>query len=124
MSPDLRTPVRSKNLDASLLFSSPPAGTELRQANAVLNYELSSFDNVSSPVKRYTARMTRAFESTQSELVTLRKRLAVNYRPIGSTDLALSLESQVGYALFVSDSSTRTAQVNGFPDVVARYLTI
>jgi len=75
-SPDPRTPVRSKDLDASLLFSSPPDGTELRQANAVLNYELSRFDNVSSPVKRYTARMTRAFESTQSELVTLRKRLA------------------------------------------------
>lgn len=75
-SPKPHTPVRSKDLDTSLLFSSPPDGTELRQANAVLNSELSRSANVPSPVKRYTARMTRAFESTQSELVTLRKRLA------------------------------------------------
>ena len=71
-----QTPGQSSNLDLSLLCSSPPDGTELRTANAVLNSELRKASSLASPIKRYTERMTRAFETTQSENVTLRKRLA------------------------------------------------
>lgn len=63
-------------LDLSLLASSPPEGTELQQANSLLNSALQAVDTVPSPVKQYTSRMTRAFEATQTELVTLRKELA------------------------------------------------
>lgn len=66
----------SSTLDLSLLASSPPEGTELRQANSLLNSALQAVDTVPSPVKRYTSRMTRAFEATQTELITLRKELA------------------------------------------------
>lgn len=71
-----QTPGGSSSLDSSLLYSSPPDGTELREANTVLNSELSKASSVGSPIKRYAERMTRAFEATQSELTTLRKRIA------------------------------------------------
>jgi hypothetical protein len=73
---DTRTVTNSESLDFSLLNSSPPEGTELQQANALLNAALRDADTLRSPVKRYTARMTRAFEATQSELVAVRKELA------------------------------------------------
>lgn len=73
---DTRTTTNSDSLDLSLLNSSPPDGTELRQANSMLNSALQSANALPSPVQRYTARMTRAFETTQSELATVRKELA------------------------------------------------
>ncbi len=71
-----QTPGQSSSLDLSLLDSSRPDGIELRQANALLNLELKKADSLASPVKRYTERMTRAFETTLSELITFRKELA------------------------------------------------
>lgn len=70
-----RTPGQTSSLDLSLLNSSPPDGTELRQANALLNSELSKVAGLASPIRRYTQRLTRAVESTQSELVTIRQQL-------------------------------------------------
>ena len=63
-------------LDLSLLQSSPPDGTELREANALLHSELDKEQPLLSPAKRYTKRMTRALETAQSEVAILRKRLA------------------------------------------------
>ena len=54
----LSTPTNITPLDLSLLDSSPPNGTELRQANAVLNAEIIALNSLRSPVKRYIARMT------------------------------------------------------------------
>ena len=71
-----QTPGQSSSLDLYLLHSSPPEGTELRQANALFNAQIRDVDGVPSPAKRYAKRMTRALETTQSELVTLRKRVA------------------------------------------------
>jgi hypothetical protein len=67
---------QSSSLDLSLLYSSPPEGTELRQANTLFNAQIRDVDGVPSPAKRYAERMTRAFEITQSELTTIRKELA------------------------------------------------
>jgi len=74
--PSLRTPGQSSSLDLSLLYSSPPDGTELREANAVFNSQIREAVSVPSPAKRYAERMTRALETTQSELITIRKELA------------------------------------------------
>ncbi|KYG40466.1 hypothetical protein M433DRAFT_39176, partial [Acidomyces richmondensis BFW] len=63
-------------LDLSLLNSSPPERTELRQANAVFNAEIQDSEHLRTLVKRYAQRMTSAFETTQSDLITTRKRLA------------------------------------------------
>ena len=67
---------QSSSLDLSLLRSSPPEGTELRQANALFNAQIRDVNGVPSPAKRYAERMTRALETTQSELITIRKELA------------------------------------------------
>ncbi|KYG39763.1 hypothetical protein M433DRAFT_79491, partial [Acidomyces richmondensis BFW] len=66
----------SHPLDLSLLNSSPPDGTELRIANALLHSELDKKQPLLSPAKRYTKRMTYALETAQSENALLRKRLA------------------------------------------------
>ena len=71
----LQTPAQCSSLDLSLLHSSPPEGTELRQANALFNAQICDVDGVPSPAKRYAERMTRALETTQSELITIRKEL-------------------------------------------------
>ena len=63
-------------LDHSLLDSSPPDGTELRQANALLCKELDKGGALATPAKRYTKRMTLALETSQSECILLRKQLA------------------------------------------------
>jgi hypothetical protein len=73
---DTRSGTNSESLDLSLLNSSPPEGTELRQANALLNATLQDADTLPSPVKRYTARMTRVFEATNARVATLEKQLA------------------------------------------------
>ena len=72
----LQTPGQSSSLDLSLLHSSPPEGTELRQANALFNAQIRDVNGVPSPAKRYAKRMTRALETTQSELITIRKEFA------------------------------------------------
>ncbi|TKA64438.1 hypothetical protein B0A49_10136 [Cryomyces minteri] len=69
------TPLEQPDLDLSLLHSSPPDGTELREANALLNSTLESTKEVPSSVQRYTERMTRFAESKHSENVTLRKQV-------------------------------------------------
>ena len=69
------TPPQQLDLDLSLLDSSPPDGTELREANALLNLTIKAVEGLPSPVKRYTERMTCAFETTHSENVTLRKQV-------------------------------------------------
>ncbi|KAK0968148.1 hypothetical protein LTR54_018236, partial [Friedmanniomyces endolithicus] len=42
----------------------------------VLHDELAKINEFISPVKRYMQRMTKAFEVTQSELITARKQLS------------------------------------------------
>jgi len=74
--PPTCTPGQSSSLDLSLLHSSPPEGTELREANALFNSHIRDTSDLVSPAKRYAERMTRAVETIQSELVTLRKRVA------------------------------------------------
>ncbi|KAK1807247.1 hypothetical protein LTR12_018409, partial [Friedmanniomyces endolithicus] len=59
-------------LDLSLLDSSPPDGTELRQANAVVSTALRG-STLESPVRRFIERTGAALEKTQSENVLLRK---------------------------------------------------
>ena len=66
---------QQQSLDTSLLCSSPPEGTELRQANAQLHQALRE-EKLASPAKRYIHRMTHAFEATQSQYATVSKRLA------------------------------------------------
>jgi hypothetical protein len=71
-----QTPGQSSSLDLSLLHSSPPEGTELREANALFRSQICGIHDVPSPAKRYAERMTRALETIQSEFVTIRKELA------------------------------------------------
>ena len=70
-----RTPLQQTDLDLSLLQSSPLDGTELRQANALLNTAIKACHDLPSLAKRFTERMTRAFEIANSENVTLRKQV-------------------------------------------------
>ncbi|KYG39835.1 hypothetical protein M433DRAFT_161239, partial [Acidomyces richmondensis BFW] len=65
----------SHPLDLSLLASSPPDGTELRKANALLHSKLDKEQPLLLPTKRYTKRITRTLEIAQSEVALLRKRL-------------------------------------------------
>ena len=62
----------TNTLDLTLLNSSPPDGTELRQANALVNSALRE-SIIQSPIRRYIKRAGEAFEKTQSENVLLRK---------------------------------------------------
>ena len=59
------------DLDTSLLDSSPPDGTELRQANAVLMYNINGASDLTPRTKRYTGRMARGFERLHTEMVTM-----------------------------------------------------
>jgi hypothetical protein len=72
------------SLDLSLLNSSPPDGTELRQANTLFNAQVQEATGLSSPAKRFARRMTRALETTQSELVTVRNELAEHQKLLRS----------------------------------------
>jgi len=71
-----RTPGQPMSLDTSLLDSSPPTGTELREANAVLHSELRKGGTIASPTRTYIERTSRALEAAQSEPAILRKRLS------------------------------------------------
>jgi hypothetical protein len=67
--PPITTP---KDLDRSLLDSSPPEGTELREATSLVNRIVRS-STLETPVKRYIERSGAAFERTTSEVAILRK---------------------------------------------------
>jgi hypothetical protein len=69
--PPITTP---NDLDRSLLDSSPPEGTELREATLLVNRIVCS-SNIETPVKRYIERSGAAFERTTSENTLLRKEL-------------------------------------------------
>jgi len=75
--PPITTP---NDLDRSLLDSSPPEGTELRQATSLVNSIVRS-STLETPVKRYIERSGAAFERTVSEVVLLRKENA-EYREL------------------------------------------
>jgi hypothetical protein len=68
------------DLDRSLLDSSPPEGTELRQATSLVNSIVRS-STLETPVKRYIERIGAAFERTTSENALLRKENA-EYREL------------------------------------------
>jgi hypothetical protein len=69
--PPITTP---NDLDRSLLDSSPPEGTELREATSLVNSIVRS-STLETPVKRYIERAGVAFERTTSEVALLRKEL-------------------------------------------------
>jgi len=75
--PPITTP---KDLDRSLLDSSPPEGTELREATSLVNRIVRS-STLETPVKRYIERSGAAFERTVSEVALLRKENA-EYREL------------------------------------------
>jgi hypothetical protein len=69
------TPLRittPNDLDRSLLDSSPPEGTELREATSLVNSIVRS-STLETPIKRYIERVGAAFERTTSEVALLRK---------------------------------------------------
>jgi hypothetical protein len=59
------------NLDTSLLDSSPPDGTELRQANAMLMRNINGASDLTPRTKRCTGRMARGFERLHTEMITI-----------------------------------------------------
>jgi hypothetical protein len=63
-----------KDLDRSLLDSSPLEGTELREAMLLIKRIVRS-STLETPVKRYIERSGAAFERTFSEVALLRKEL-------------------------------------------------
>jgi hypothetical protein len=69
------TPPQRTNIDLLFLDSPPPDSIEIREANALLEQAIKASKDSPSPVKRCTERMSRAFEATHSENVTLRKQL-------------------------------------------------
>lgn len=70
--PPITTP---NDLDRSLLDSSPPEGTELREATLLVNRIVRS-STIETPVKRYIERSGVALEKTTSENAHLRKENA------------------------------------------------
>ena len=68
------TPPEGPNLDFSLLKSSPPDGTELRESNVLFDTVLAQTSGLPSPVKRYGARVTRIAETLTAEVSLLRKQ--------------------------------------------------
>ena len=71
-------------IDMSLLNSSPPDGTELRQANIVFTVQVQEATGLYSPANRFAKRITRALETTQSELVAVRNGLTEHQRLLRS----------------------------------------
>jgi hypothetical protein len=69
--PPITTP---NDLDRSLLDSSPPEGTELREATSLVNRIVRS-STLETPVKRYIERSGAALERTSSENALLRREL-------------------------------------------------
>ena len=117
-------------LDLSLLQSDPPDGTELREANALFISEMQKAGDLPSPVKRYAARLTQAFEATCSKNTTLRKenteqrqllktrkhrvkgkRVALNGKFVFSTQEVLNIAKQAEKA--TADKNARTQRRKG-----------
>ena len=71
-----RTPTGQGSLDFSLLKSSPPDSTELRESNVQLNAVLAEVPGLPTEAKRYVDRVTRMAETQNAELVLLRQQLA------------------------------------------------
>ena len=71
-----RTPSPQRSFDLLLLESSPPDGTELHDANALLLSTLQSIEAVPERARRYTERMTKAYEITHNELLLARKQIS------------------------------------------------
>ena len=69
------TPQDSNELDLSLLDSSPPDGTELRNANQIFKSALQESADLPSPVRRYGERIIRAYEMAHSNITTMREEL-------------------------------------------------
>jgi hypothetical protein len=69
--PPITTP---DDLDRSLLDSSPPEGTELREATSLVNSMVRS-STLITPIKRYIERSGSVLERTTSENALLRKEL-------------------------------------------------
>jgi hypothetical protein len=65
----------TSDLDLTLLNSSPPTGTELRQATSLINRVVNE-SNIASPAKRYISRAGAALERTHSENILLRQENA------------------------------------------------
>jgi hypothetical protein len=61
-----------KDLDRSLLDSSPPEGTELQKATSLVNRIVRS-STLETPIKRYIEQSGAAFKRTTSENALLRK---------------------------------------------------
>ena len=68
------TPLEGRNLNFSLLQSSPPDGTELRESNILLDTALAQTPGVPSPVRRYAARVTRITERLTTKVTLLRRQ--------------------------------------------------
>ena len=68
------TPPEGRNLNFSLLHSSPPDGTELRESNVLLDTVLAQTPGLASPAKRYVARVTRMTETLAAENTLLRRQ--------------------------------------------------
>jgi hypothetical protein len=75
--PTITTP---NDLDRTLLDSSPPEGTELREATSLVNTIVRS-STLETPVKRYIERSRASFGRTTSEIALLRKEIA-EYREL------------------------------------------
>jgi len=81
MPPTTPPPITTPNdLDRSLPDSSPPEGTELREATSLVNRIVRS-STLETPVKRYIERSGSALERTTSENALLRKENA-EYREL------------------------------------------
>lgn len=73
------TPQNIRNtadLDLSVLKSSPPDGTELRQANAVFHRALESNESPASPTRRYAKRMTALLDTQNAKFSIIQKELS------------------------------------------------
>jgi DDE superfamily endonuclease/Tc5 transposase DNA-binding domain/helix-turn-helix, Psq domain len=97
------TPPDSSNLDFSLLQSSPPSGTELRESNVKLNQVLAQSSEIPTAARRYVDRVTRMAETQNAELVLLRKRVEdqntlLNMRKTRKTGKRVKLEGVTVYS--------------------------
>jgi hypothetical protein len=95
--PTTLPPITTLNdLDRSLLDSSPPEGTELREATSLVNRIVRS-STLETPVKQYIERSGAALERTSSENALLRKerkkgkRVAIKGKFVFNTQEILEL---------------------------------
>ena len=70
------TPQNKTPLDSSLLFSSPPDGTELRNSNEVLKEALLAQEVINTPTRKYISRLIEVSEVLNTQNTVLRKEIA------------------------------------------------